>query len=172
MSADNIVLGDEIPLEQAKLVYASGMARSVKLACVEVLLHEHLEKNRYIPDDLLRGKRLKVTRKDMMQNLGELFSLRAHVNLQSEMLDLPDYCWSSVVMERYFEIISRNLDVLPRIAIFNKKLDYANQIAELLRTHLSEQHTLKLEWCIIILIAIEIFVSLSSNLGLFDMFHQ
>jgi uncharacterized Rmd1/YagE family protein len=72
------------------------------------------------------------------------------------MLDLPDYCWSSAKMEECFDNISRNLDVRPRIAIFNKKLDYANEIAEVLRNHLHEEHSLKLEWCIIILISVEI----------------
>lgn len=59
-------------------------------------------------------------------------------------------------MEVYFDRISKNLDVRPRIAIFNKKLDYANQIAEVLRSHLHEQHSHKLEWIIIILIGVEI----------------
>jgi uncharacterized Rmd1/YagE family protein len=59
-------------------------------------------------------------------------------------------------MEDYFDKISKNLDVKPRIAIFNKKLDYANQVAEALRSHLHEEHSLKLEWFIIILIGVEI----------------
>jgi uncharacterized Rmd1/YagE family protein len=56
-------------------------------------------------------------------------------------------------------VISRNLDVRPRIAIFNKKLDYANEIAEVIRNHLHEEHSVKLEWIIIILIMIEIVFS-------------
>jgi len=59
-------------------------------------------------------------------------------------------------MEEYFERISRNLDVRARIAVFNKKLDYANELSEVLRNHMHEQHSLKLEWCIIVLIAVEI----------------
>ena len=59
-------------------------------------------------------------------------------------------------MEDHFDAISKNLDVKPRVAIFNKKLDYANQIAEVLRSHLHDQHSLKLEWFIIILIGVEI----------------
>lgn len=143
-------------MNQAKLAYSSGLARSVKLACLEVKLETHLNKNKGVPELLLRGRKLPFGRAVILQNLGELFSLRASLNLNSEMLDSPDFCWSSQKMEEYFDRISRNLDVRPRIAIFNKRLDYANEVAEVLRNHLHEQHSLKLEWCIIILISVEI----------------
>ncbi|KAI8615723.1 hypothetical protein BC830DRAFT_1121148 [Chytriomyces sp. MP71] len=153
---DTIVIGSDLPQDQYKLAFSSGLARSAKLASLENLLDAHLDKNKEIPDLLLRGKRLPLSRSTILKSLGELFSLRGHVNLHSELLDLPDFCWSSSQMEDAFSEISRNLDVRARIAIFNKKLDYANELAEVLRNHLHEEHSLKLEWCIIILISVEI----------------
>lgn len=38
----------------------------------------------------------------------------------------------------------------------NEKLNHCNELAELLRTHLSEKHSFNLEWGIIVLIAIEV----------------
>lgn len=156
MTADSIIIGSDLPAHQSKLAFSAGLTRSVKLASLEEQLDKHLNKNRHIPEILLQGKKLPLGRSAILRNLGELFSLRGHVNLHSELLDSPDFCWSSTRMEEYFERISRNLDVRPRIAIFNKKLDYANELAEVLRNHLHEQHSLKLEWCIIILISVEI----------------
>ncbi|KAI8828517.1 hypothetical protein BJ741DRAFT_625912 [Chytriomyces cf. hyalinus JEL632] len=153
---DTIVIGSDLPQDQYKLAFSSGLARSAKLASLENLLDAHLDKNREIPDLLLLGKKLPLGRSTILKSLGELFSLRGHVNLHSELLDLPDFCWSSSKMEDAFSEISRNLDVRARIAIFNKKLDYANELAEVLRNHLHEEHSLKLEWCIIILISVEI----------------
>ncbi|KAJ3075561.1 hypothetical protein HDU98_007671 [Podochytrium sp. JEL0797] len=151
-----IIIGNDLPSDQSKLAYSSGLARSAKLASLENLLDAHLHKTRHIPDLLLKGKKLPLGRKTVLQSLGELFSLRGHVNLHSELLDLPDFCWSSPKMEDAFATISRNLDVRARIAIFNKKLDYANELAEVLRNHLHEEHATKLEWAVIWLIAIEI----------------
>jgi uncharacterized Rmd1/YagE family protein len=159
MSTDTIIIGEDLPPEQAKFVYSAGMSRSVKLAALENALETHLSKNKHIPLILLQGKKLPVSRDDQLRNLGELFYLRAQVNLNSELLDLPDFCWSSLKMEEYFDLISKNLDVRPRIAVFNKKLDYANEVAEVIRNHLHEQHSLKLEWAIIILISVEIAFS-------------
>ncbi|KAI8617003.1 hypothetical protein BC830DRAFT_1115767 [Chytriomyces sp. MP71] len=153
---DTIVLGSDLPRDQSKLAYSSGLARSAKLASLENLLDAHLDKNRTVPSHLLLGKRLPFGRTTILQNLGEIYSLRGRVNLHSELLDLPDFCWSSSRMEDAFSNISRNLDVRARIAIFNKKLDYANELAEVVRNHLHEEHSLKLEWMIIWLISIAI----------------
>jgi uncharacterized Rmd1/YagE family protein len=99
MSTDTIILGNELSLEAAKLVYSAGIARSVKLASLENMLDIHVAKNKHIPLILLSGRKLPVSRGDMLRNLGEIFQLRAMVNLNSEMLDLPDFCWSSKKME-------------------------------------------------------------------------
>lgn len=59
-------------------------------------------------------------------------------------------------MEDIFDKMSRNLDVRPRIAVFNKKLDYANELTEVIRSHLHTKHSTGLEWAIIVLITIEV----------------
>ncbi|KAJ3309152.1 hypothetical protein HDV04_000431 [Boothiomyces sp. JEL0838] len=159
MENDLLVLGNDFPIGKQMFAYSAGISRSVKLASLEVMLEDHLSKNKHIPAILLSGKKLPVNRAKMLKNLGELFHLRSLVNLNSDLLDLPDFCWGSTNMENCFESISRNLDVRPRIAIMNKKLDYANEIAEVIRNHLHEQHSLKLEWAIIILISVEIAFS-------------
>ncbi|TPX71235.1 hypothetical protein SpCBS45565_g01212 [Spizellomyces sp. 'palustris'] len=156
LTADTIIIGNALPAHQARLAYSSGLARSVKLAALEEMLEKHLEKNRHIPQVLLQGKKLPLSRAAVLQNLGELFSLRGHLNLHGELLDSPDFCWSSAKMEDIFDRISRNLDVRPRIAVFNKKLDYANELTEVIRSHLHTKHSTGLEWGIIILIMIEV----------------
>ncbi|TPX34987.1 hypothetical protein SmJEL517_g02492 [Synchytrium microbalum] len=172
MVGDTIVVGSDLAPYQAKLAFSSGMARSVKLGALESLLDTHLSKNRHIPSVLLSGRKLPLSRRAVLQSLGELFSLRGNLNLHNELLDSPDFLWSSKNMEKLFDRISRNLDVVPRIAVFNKKLDYANELADVLRNHLHEQHSLKLEWAIIILIAIEIgfeLVHYAERLGYVDL---
>ncbi|KAI8817962.1 uncharacterized protein EV422DRAFT_499524 [Fimicolochytrium jonesii] len=157
LTADTIMIGNNgIPATQSRLAYSSGLARSVKLASLEEMLDQHLEKNKRIPQILLQGKKLPLSSAIVLQNLGELFLLRGHLNLHSELLDSPDFCWSSAKMEDIFERTSRNLDVRSRISIFNKKLDYANELTEVIRSHLHTQHSMGLEWAIVILIMIEV----------------
>jgi len=156
MHSDTIIIGNDPRPPQAKLAFSAGLARSVKLASLETLLDSHLNSTKHFPTLLLRGKKLPVNREGVLRSLGELLVLRGELNLHSELLDSPEFCWTSPSMEQLFDRISRNLDVRPRIQIFNKKLDYANELAVVLREHLKENHSLKLEWIIIILIAIEV----------------
>ena len=47
-----------------------------------------------------------------------------------------------------------------RIRTLNRKLDYAHQVVEVLRTELSEKHHTRLEQIIVYLIAIEVLFEL------------
>ncbi|KAJ3403565.1 hypothetical protein HDV05_007746 [Chytridiales sp. JEL 0842] len=156
ITSDTILIGSDLPPSQSKLAFSSALVRSAKLSSLETVLDSHLSKHREIPSILLSGKKLPLGRAQVLRYFGVLYSLRFHVNLHSELLDSPDFCWSNTKMESLFERLCRHLDVKPRISIVNKKLDYASELADLLRNHLHEEHSLKLEWCIIVLIAIEI----------------
>lgn len=96
----------------------------------------------------------------MLQKTGQLLELRAQLNHYSELTDsLPDLFWDSkyeLGLEGYYDQVGRALDVGVRIKTLNEKMDYAQEIASILRQTLAEKHSSFLEWIIIILIAIEI----------------
>ena len=52
--------------------------------------------------------------------------------------------------------MGRALDVGVRIKVLNEKIGFAQEIASVLRESLSEKHSLRLEWAIIALIAVEV----------------
>lgn len=143
-----------------KVAFSSGLARSTKLAVLESLLANYFESTRAIPTLLSRGARLPYTRDFILRKTGQLLSVRAQLNLYSELTDsLPDIFWDSrheLGLEGYYEQVGRALDVGIRIKLLNEKMDYAQEIASVLRERLSETHGLRLEWIIIILIGLEI----------------
>ncbi|CRG85945.1 Required for meiotic nuclear division protein 1 homolog [Talaromyces islandicus] len=143
-----------------KIAFSSGLARSTKLAVLESLLSDYFESTRDIPTLLSRGSRLPFTRDFMLRKTGQLLSVRAQLNLYSELTDsLPDIFWDSrhdLGLEGYYEQVGRALDVGIRIKLLNEKMDYAQEIASVLRERLSETHALRLEWIIILLIAVEV----------------
>lgn len=53
-------------------------------------------------------------------------------------------------------MVGRALDTNVRIKVLNEKMDYAQEIASVLRQQLSEKHGVRLEWIIILLIAVEV----------------
>ncbi|PLN85856.1 hypothetical protein BDW42DRAFT_133295 [Aspergillus taichungensis] len=143
-----------------KVAFSSGLARSTKLAVLESLLSDYFESTRAIPTLLSQGTRLPFTRDFILRKTGQLLSVRAQLNLYSELTDsLPDIFWDSrheLGLEGYYEQVGRALDVGIRIKLLNEKMDYAQEIASVLRERLSETHGLRLEWIIILLIAVEV----------------
>ena len=173
---DTIILGTkpstmptlQSPEEQAidtvltKIAFSSGFARSTKLAVLETSLSSYLTSTSQIPTLLSKGSRLpfSISRSFILRKTGQLLSLRAQLNLYSELTDsLPDLFWDSrheLGLEGYYDQVGRALDVGIRIKVLNEKMDYAQEIASVLRERLSEKHGLFLEWTIIVLIAIEV----------------
>ncbi|KAL2356085.1 hypothetical protein BJ546DRAFT_874720 [Cryomyces antarcticus] len=144
----------------AQIAFSSALARSTKLGVLENLLAAYFASTRSIPTLLSRGPRLPFTRAFILRKTGLLLSIRSQLNLYSELTDsLPDLFWDSphaLGLERYYEQAGRALDVGVRIRVLNAKLDYAQEIAAVLRERLSEGHGLLLEWLIIGLISVEV----------------
>lgn len=143
-----------------KIAFSSGLARSTKLAVLENTLSSYFDSTRSIPTILSRGSPLRFTRSFILRKTGELLSIRASLNLYSELTDsLPDLFWdspSSLGLSDYYEQVGYALDVELRIRTLNEKMDYAAEIATVLRERLSEKHSTGLEWLIIFLISIEV----------------
>lgn len=147
-----------------KMAFSHGIGNSVKLAVLESQLETFIDSIKNLPDMLLAGKKLRLTRREILGKVGEILKFRAHLNLHSGLLETPDVYWNNVQLERNYDEMSGFLDVKKRVAILNKKLDYANDIAALLREHLAEKHSLSLEWCIILLILIEVLFQFKLHL--------
>jgi uncharacterized Rmd1/YagE family protein len=174
----------------AKIAFSSGLARSTKLAVLERLTEAYVVSTRDIPTIMSRGSplpftrpaflrracevlgfgsRLPFSRPFILRKTGELLSIRAQLNLYSELTDsLPDLFWDSrheLGLENYYETVGRALDVNVRIRVLNEKLGYASEIAQVLRETLSERHDLRLEWIIILLIGVEVVFEMGRWVG-------
>ena len=171
IKGDTIVLGmkqdpsaskDGLQIDSVltKIAFSSGFARSTKLAVLESMLQDYFDSTRNIPMYLSQGSKLPYDRSFILRKTGQLLSLRAQLNLYSELTDsLPDLFWNSrheLGLEGYYDQVGRALDVGIRIKVLNEKMDYAQEIASVLRERLSEKHGLVLEWTIITLIAVEV----------------
>lgn len=157
----------EVDTALAKIAFSSGLARSTKLAVLESLLSAYQHSTRLIPTMLAKGenvglgrKNLPFTRSFILRKTGELLSIRAQLNLYSELTDsMPDIFWDSrheLGLGEYYDQMGRALDVGVRIKVLNEKIGFAQEIASVLRESLSEKHGLRLEWAIIALIAVEV----------------
>lgn len=156
--------GDKLNTTMAKIAFSSGLARSTKLAVLESSLNHYFDSTRRIPALLSRGSRFALSRKFILQKTGELLSLRAQLNHYNELTDsLPDIFWDSkseLRLETYYDRVGKALDVGVRIKTLNEKMTYAQEVVDVLRETSSEKHSTRLEWIIIVLIAVEVLFEL------------
>ncbi|XP_035530009.1 required for meiotic nuclear division protein 1 homolog [Morone saxatilis] len=160
----NFILSDEMDQHGAvleKFAFSNALCLSVKLAIWEVSLDNFVESIQSIPETLKSGKRVKLSSAEVMKKIGELFSLRHCINLRSDLLITPDFYWDRENLEKLYDKTCQFLSINRRVNVVNEKLEHCSQLTDLMRSHLSEKHSLRLEWMIVILITIEVLFELA-----------
>lgn len=92
--------------------------------------------------------------------MGELYKERTSINLNSNVLDVPEFFWENPELEPIYRKTAYYLDMSKRVDGMNKKLAVLHDFLELLSAELNHQHSSRLELTIIILIVIEVFIML------------
>ncbi|KAJ8270595.1 hypothetical protein GJAV_G00116890 [Gymnothorax javanicus] len=160
----NFLLNCELDQDEAvleKFAFSNALSLSVKLAIWEASLDSFVESIQSIPEILKSGKRVKLSRAEVMQKIGELFALRHCINLSSDLLMTPDFYWDRENLEQLYDKTCQFLSINRRVKVMNEKLQHCTELTDLMRDYLSEKHSLRLEWMIVTLIAIEVMFELA-----------
>lgn len=143
-----------------KFTLSNAMSLSVKLGIWEASLNHYIDSVEYVVEDLKNGKSLRISRKEVTQKTGELFALRHSINLSSDLLDIPDFYWENEELETLYLQLCSHFSISRRTRVMNEKLNHCMELVELLTSHLSDRHHVRLEWMIIILIMIEVAIEI------------
>ncbi|NXU58793.1 RMND1 protein, partial [Turnix velox] len=154
ISLNSALDSDEVVLQ--KFAFSNALCLSVKLAIWESLLDNFVESIQSIPEMLKSRRKVKLSHADVMQKIGELFALRHRINLSSDLLITPDFYWDREKLEELYDKTCQFLNINRRVKVMNEKLQHCMELTDLMRNHLNEKHTLRLEWMIVILITIEV----------------
>lgn len=158
-----IKLNSELDVDDSileKFAFSNALCLSVKLAIWEATLDKFIESIQSIPEALKAGKKVKLSHKEVMQKMGELFALRHRINLSSDFLITPDFYWDRANLEELYDKTCQFLSITRRVKVMNEKLQHCMELTDLMRNHLNEKRALRLEWMIVILITIEVMFEL------------
>jgi uncharacterized Rmd1/YagE family protein len=78
------------------------------------------------------------------------------MNLDSDILDTPEFFWRRPKYETFYLMASNYLDIQARVAILNRKLDRVHELYDILSNEHKHLHSTRLEVVVIILIMIEV----------------
>uniref|UniRef100_A0A8D8ZG34 Required for meiotic nuclear division protein 1 homolog n=1 Tax=Cacopsylla melanoneura TaxID=428564 RepID=A0A8D8ZG34_9HEMI len=129
---------------------------STLLRCVILVLNNIVDSIEYITEDLQSGKKISISRQEVLKRTGQLFSLRHSINLGSDLLDTPDFYWDREDLENLYLQTCNYYSISRRTKVMNEKLNHCLELVDLLSNHLSDKHHIRLEWMIIVLIMIEV----------------
>jgi uncharacterized Rmd1/YagE family protein len=140
----------------ARLAVSHAMAQSIKLNVFEEEAQRTIQKTRHIPRSLAKSGRITLSRRNTAKMRGELFSTKSDIILNYGLLDTPELFWEYPQLETLYEITARYLEIRTRVAALSNKLETIHELFEMLDNEQKHQHSSKLEWIIILLIAIEV----------------
>ena len=153
-SIDSIQQFDKILLE--KYTFSDAISISIKLAIWENKLENFNETIQHISEDLKHGRKLKITNKQTSQKLGELYAMRHSINLDFNILNIPDYYWDKDELETLYINTIKFLDINKRTKVFNEKLNYGIDLLQMLRSDFKDHKHSHFEIIIILLISVEV----------------
>ena len=143
-----------------RLSLSFALAQSSILSVFEARIQQHVEEYRYIPETFARNGKVHLTAKQLGNMIGEVLKVRHDVNLNSEILDTPDWFWSQRGVEDLYKFVSDYLEMRSRTEILNKRVDMLKEMLEVLQGQHENAHSVKLEWIVIILIVLSVFIEL------------
>lgn len=85
-----------------KYTFSNAMTSSVKLGIWESELDEYIDGLATVTSDLKNGRRIRMSRASVLQKTGELFALKHLINLDSDLLETPDFYWDREALEQLF----------------------------------------------------------------------
>jgi uncharacterized Rmd1/YagE family protein len=151
-----VATADSTEITLDKYTYSNAMTLSVKLGMWEASLERYIDTIEFVTEDLKRGNKIKMSQEEVLRKHGELFALRHLINLSSDLLDTPDFYWENEQLESLYNQVCNYFAIARRTKVMNEKINHCVELIELLSSHLSDKHHIRLEWMIIILIMVEV----------------
>lgn len=97
-----------------KYTFSNAMTSSVKLAIWESMLENYIDGLATVTSDLKEGRRIRITRACILRKTGELFALKHLINLDSDLLETPDFYWDREALEQLFNKTSNYFSISKR----------------------------------------------------------
>lgn len=143
-----------------KLTLSHAIAQSTKLSAFEQQMANQMNEAQHVPKRLALTGTLGMKRDEVFKILGALFKSRVDVNLSSNVLDTPDFFWSSEPpLHPLYASMRTYLEIDPRVKTLNERCRVFLDLASILSDSIADTKMSLLTWIIIVLILISIAVT-------------
>jgi uncharacterized Rmd1/YagE family protein len=119
-----------------------------------------IEETKKIPIEMRDKGQINLSKKEISRNIGLIFMRRSAVNLNSDILDTPEIFWEQKSeMDVFYSTIRNYLQIDKRVGILDRRMKILKELYDVMNNEIKTQGKFRLEWIVVYLIVIEIFVS-------------
>ena len=158
------IAGGEIVLREATLerlqVIADVLAKSVLLAYYEASLASVFDAVEPFALGLRQGGRTTPKDRDLLRYIGDTLLMQHKMVGRVEVGEKPDVTWDLPEIYRLFARLEDEYELQERRLALDRKLELISRTVETLVDLLQNKRALRVEWYIVLLIVIEIFLTL------------
>jgi uncharacterized Rmd1/YagE family protein len=148
-------------VERLQLI-AEILARSAALSRYEARVKESIAANESWAQHIERGNKSRRLEKQLLQNLGSTIVIQSSMTGRIEIDDKPEILWERADLERIYLRLEDEYELKERDRVLERKLALISSTADILLNLVSTKQGHRLEWYIIILIAMEIVITLTT----------
>jgi uncharacterized Rmd1/YagE family protein len=143
------------------LSVAYALGQNTILSHYESEVANTIEETKRIPIEMRDKGEITLSKKEISRHIGAIFMRRSAVNLNSDILDTPDIFWDQKSeMEIYYSTIRKFLEIDKRLGILDRRMRILKELYDVMNNEIKTQGMLRLEWIVVYLVVIEIFVSI------------
>ena len=129
-----------------RLAISHALAQSVKTSLYEDLVYSTIDATKDIPSEIALTGKVRLTRREINMQIGELFILRINIHLQGSVLDAPELMWSEPQLEPVYTAVRDYLEMDQRVRTLTERLDVIADLLAVLKDQLTHTHGEYLEW--------------------------
>lgn len=123
-----------------KLAISHALSQSVKTSLYEDLVDNTIETTKEIPSEIALTGKVRLTRREINMQIGELFILRINIHLQGSVLDAPELMWAEPHLEPIYSAVRSYLEMDQRVSLLTERLNVIADLLAVLKDQLTHTH--------------------------------
>jgi uncharacterized Rmd1/YagE family protein len=108
---------------EEKLAVSYALAQSSKLDYFEDDIDNSIDEARTLAEELAQKGYINLDHITLNKKIGKLYLKKNEINLDTDILDIPDYFWNNDKYQTHFNIISKYFEIHKRTEVINHRLD-------------------------------------------------
>jgi uncharacterized Rmd1/YagE family protein len=137
-----------------------NIAQSVALEFYETLSDELITSSKEYILELEKRGRISISKTNLLKYIGKVLNVKNSIVDNLYILDDPNLVWEHEDLNLLNRNLKANFDIIPRFKDLDYRLGIVENNLKLFTDVLNVRESSRLEWIVIILIAIEIFIAI------------